>query len=916
LHLNTHLYRIVICFGLILICQIHAQSQSLEKIMADARHYKLSEKEKINNLEKLLENPRIICHPDTLGLLNYFIAFRYNGLFDYLNVIKYSSDAIEAFQQSNYTGYQYSTSLLLRAKSKLNLGRIEDATNDFDYIINEVPISGRGYQSLNEAYQKKSLIYRLRGEYESSIHNLNSFVTSNNIDSVNRYGKSISFVELSIAYAMLGGRSNLNLANEAVEKAVDFYSDDEILNDYHLEQKVLNIMQQAFIKRELEEFEFAIELYNNAVNLLRPKITTPKFNNLMIVSMINISQMMEESNNCEQALQIIKHAFNDFSQKSDSKYIETEFELFLTIADSYLCLGNNSKSQDYLKQSEALLLKSQTSKSALYLRQFVYKDFLIRNKIMQLNAQYKSDQDKSSLILLQSQTDFIDSLIGFYFEDMYFNASKVEIKNELDEFYKLALDISYQNNNLEKFWYYAEKRSNLLLLKNENRHSINNSELDTLEASLSKLKIQASDIENLIFSLNQKQSLIPDSLNTKLVDIKYSQLKLLERRSKFANYQAISVTTLPEFISNSDSLKSYISYQFGTQDLYALKISGSNVKLFNLGQASKIKTKIQNWFSAVSNRQDSQSEILQFKLDSEYLYKALIQPLGELSKDIILIPDEELYYLSYEALVTPDGNYVIENHNISYDLSGTFADQHRSQESTMISAVSVFLPSYKDSKYSDLVYSSNDYEALSDAKGLSVYEKDQTTKPNFISALQHADIVHFGGHAIHVDEDNQYSHLALLSSDTTVNNMVSLGDLYSLDITSKLIALPACNTGMGSILQGEGISNLTRGFFYGGTETVLSSLWDVDDKSTSVIMNYFYDNIKSGQSKSESLRQAKLNYLKAAPDFLKHPNLWSGLVLTGSSGQVSFAQRSFTRIGFLLLVGIIFMFFCLRILKN
>lgn len=77
-------------------------------------------------------------------------------------------------------------------------------------------------------------------------------------------------------------------------------------------------------------------------------------------------------------------------------------------------------------------------------------------------------------------------------------------------------------------------------------------------------------------------------------------------------------------------------------------------------------------------------------------------------------------------------------------------------------------------------------------------------------------------------------------------------DLKGLD----LIALSACQTGLGDI-SGEGVFGLQRGFKKAGANTLLMSLWKVDDKATKLLMSRFYSNIVAGKSKIESLRDAQ-----------------------------------------------------------
>ena len=66
-----------------------------------------------------------------------------------------------------------------------------------------------------------------------------------------------------------------------------------------------------------------------------------------------------------------------------------------------------------------------------------------------------------------------------------------------------------------------------------------------------------------------------------------------------------------------------------------------------------------------------------------------------------------------------------------------------------------------------------------------------------------------------------------------------------------------------------------------GAKSVIISLWDVEDESTSLLFAKFYEYLKSGSSKAESLRLAKV-YLKNETRF-DHPFYWAPFVLIGES---------------------------------
>lgn len=89
------------------------------------------------------------------------------------------------------------------------------------------------------------------------------------------------------------------------------------------------------------------------------------------------------------------------------------------------------------------------------------------------------------------------------------------------------------------------------------------------------------------------------------------------------------------------------------------------------------------------------------------------------------------------------------------------------------------------------------------------------------------------------------------------DGILTAKEISSLDLRGlDMIVLSACQTGLGEV-TGDGVFGLQRGFKKAGANTLLMSLWKVDDKATQMLMTQFYTNLMSGKSKFESLREAQ-----------------------------------------------------------
>lgn len=98
-------------------------------------------------------------------------------------------------------------------------------------------------------------------------------------------------------------------------------------------------------------------------------------------------------------------------------------------------------------------------------------------------------------------------------------------------------------------------------------------------------------------------------------------------------------------------------------------------------------------------------------------------------------------------------------------------------------------------------------------------------------------------------------------------------DLIGLD----LVVLSACQTAQGD-LGDDGVLGLQRGFKKAGANSILMSLWKVDDEATQILMTQFYKNLVSGQSKRQSLQSAQ-KYLREYNAEYDKPEYWAAFIL-------------------------------------
>lgn len=419
------------------------------------------------------------------------------------------------------------------------------------------------------------------------------------------------------------------------------------------------------------------------------------------------------------------------------------------------------------------------------------------------------------------------------------------------------------------------------------------------ENMFSSLNSSSSSIE-AFFDSNEKWTLFLDTLKT-----------------NYPKYYKMRYATIEEPLNkiheNIPKNTTVIRYLVINENLYAIILSATEKDIYKLNN--------ENISDYIKQLSIDQSNIKTTSLRLHQLYKQLWKPLEEKinTENIIIIPDGELFNLSFESLTSKrissfkeiGTNSLLAKHTISYNYSLLLLDKDKKAIDYKNDFVA-FAPEFNekmkddynititDSLSIDKTYLSllpqpfsvdlaKEYSRLFNG---SFFINENASKQIFTNEANEHKIIHIGTHAESNNITPELSRLIFAKNSSDEDNSLYTYEIYNESLNSNLAILTACETGKPTYQAGEGMISLAHAFNYAGSESILTSLWKIDEQSSAKIIELFYANIKKGLPKDKALQQAKLHYLSNTEDRTVAPHYWAGLVLIGDTTPIDLKTSS------------------------
>lgn len=324
----------------------------------------------------------------------------------------------------------------------------------------------------------------------------------------------------------------------------------------------------------------------------------------------------------------------------------------------------------------------------------------------------------------------------------------------------------------------------------------------------------------------------------------------------------------------------------------------------------------------------------QFTQNAYQIFKTLLAPvLDELhgADRLIIVPDAYLYQVPFEALLTDTVAtdhidysalpYLMDSFQIQYAMSaGLLLQATRPSSLSTRSGCIAFAPNYIGSpissrgdlhtlRSSDIPLEGAHKEVVSIADlGFpgAYYFGQEASKENFKATVDQYNLIHLAlhGKADPENPDNSSLIFTKIQGDSSQDHVLRAIELQHLPLEADLVVLSACESGVGEFAPGEGAMSIARSFIAAGASSVVSTLWRIDDRTSSNLMELFYRGLADGLPISEALHTAKQKFRQKADSRTAHPYYWAGYISNGVSQPIQ-CKPSTGRAGWILFISTI-----------
>jgi CHAT domain-containing protein len=315
--------------------------------------------------------------------------------------------------------------------------------------------------------------------------------------------------------------------------------------------------------------------------------------------------------------------------------------------------------------------------------------------------------------------------------------------------------------------------------------------------------------------------------------------------------------------------------------------------------------------------------------EARRLWDLLVAPLEpglQGVESLLVVPDRDLHFLPFEALLDPQGRRLLERFSVTY--MNTARELFAPPASGRRGALVLGGPAYSlpgrpaeagvelrrlGGPWSELVGARQEAEEVAGLEGVPAHLGPAATETCFKGLAPAASALHLATHgfvgapalppgvsrvvARRPQDVLGDCGLVLAGANTggdgQEDGILTAYEVLGMDLGDvDLVVLSACDTGRGEVNAYEGVFGLKRSFLAAGARQVVYTMWPVSDQGTRALMARFYHHLGQGLPTSQALRAARLELLRGDPVLLEEglaeepeqfqdPFFWAPFALVG-----------------------------------
>ncbi len=269
------------------------------------------------------------------------------------------------------------------------------------------------------------------------------------------------------------------------------------------------------------------------------------------------------------------------------------------------------------------------------------------------------------------------------------------------------------------------------------------------------------------------------------------------------------------------------------------------------------------------------------------LYDLLIKPFAEevgRSEHLIILPHSALHYLPFTLLQDEQKRYLGLEHTLSVAASASVlghclakGEQYTGRERRQMRVLAFGNPDLGEEQY-DLAFAEREVKSLKRYyPSVSALTGADASESRLLAELPSPPLLLLSCHGV-FDEANPMLSALLLAPGGGEDGRLEAHEIFGLRMEAFVVAMSACETGVGMLRSGDEVIGLSRAFTFAGAAAQLSSLWKVDDLATAVLMKRFFRYLAEGDARPEALRKAQRLVME---EINPYPAFWAAFQISG-----------------------------------